>query len=93
MTDCPHMHDGRYCAKRRATVSPGVCIACAAGILQPASTAPRAKRPVCAHLGQQTGWRDCQTCRGKTRLKIYSCAVRGECVLTDCATCKDRHNP
>ncbi len=47
------------------------------------------RRYRCSLIGQHIEWRDCVTCNGKTRLKVYACAVRGKCILADCATCKD----
>ncbi len=36
---------------------------------------PAVNRPPCLHLGAETGeTEDCQSCRGKVRLKLYSCA-------------------
>lgn len=44
----------------------------------------------CVHLGPPTGaTRDCPTCQGTVRQKLYGCAIYGECVLKDCRTCKD----
>ena len=52
--------------------------------------APRPPRPACVHLGAPTGaTRDCPSCHGRVRLKLFACAVRGEIVLDDCRTCKD----
>ena len=45
----------------------------------------------CPHLGDATGsLRECKSCKGKVRLKVYTCAKRGEVTLTDCRACADR---
>lgn len=46
----------------------------------------------CVHLGPLTGrTRDCTSCKGRVREKLYACAVHGECSLKDCRRCKDYH--
>ena len=36
-------------------------------------------RGPCAHLGEEVRREQCQSCCGKVLLKIYACAVHGEC--------------
>jgi hypothetical protein len=45
----------------------------------------------CRHLGEQTGWRDCPTCRGNVRLKIFACAhpEHVETTRQECRICPD----
>jgi len=40
---------------------------------------PRAR---CAHLGDPTGeTRECESCNGRTRIKLFECAVHGSCTI------------
>lgn len=51
---------------------------------------PSGERGICVHLGSQTGWRECESCAGKTRFKVFACdAGHGQVTLTDCQTCPD----
>ena len=50
----------------------------------------------CQHRGDSTRQQECDTCAGKTRIKIFACAIHGECTLAKkldgiacCAGCKD----
>jgi hypothetical protein len=42
-------------------------------------------------LGEQIGTRDCPSCRGKVRLKVFACShpAHGETTLPDCDLCED----
>jgi hypothetical protein len=48
-------------------------------------------RGTCAHLGEQTGLRDCPSCRGSVRVKLFACShpLHVETTLAECATCPD----
>ena len=35
----------------------------------------------CAHLGDSTRQQECDSCACKTRIKVFACAVFGECTL------------
>ena len=61
-----------------------------------APTVPRlrplpAGRPVCVYLGEPFGLRDCASCRGTVRIKIYEChhPAHAETTLSYCRTCPD----
>lgn len=45
----------------------------------------------CIHFGEQTGTRQCQSCNGNVRLKVFSCShpLHRETTLPECATCRD----
>ena len=47
----------------------------------------------CIHLGQQTGLRECSTCRGNVRLKVFACThpLHRETTLEECGVCPDHH--
>ncbi len=56
---------------------------------------PRPKpRGPCVHLGEQTGLRDCPSCCGAVRVKVFACAhpAHRETTLRACADCPD-HQP
>ncbi len=54
-------------------------------------------RPTCRHLGEPTGETlDCGTCRGRVSLKVFTCAVFGQCTASDasagihhCGNCQE----
>jgi hypothetical protein len=53
----------------------------------------RLKSP-CRHRGEQSRMIECPGCRGAVRLKVFACAIHGECVLAGnvdpyatCVTC------
>lgn len=50
---------------------------------------PDPAKQLCVHLGEQTGERDCETCKGRqTRLKTFHCqAGFGDVTLRDCRRC------
>ena len=55
----------------------------------PAKGAPQSE-PVCAHLGPATGaLRECPTCQGNVRQKVFACAVHGDTTIRDCRRCRD----
>lgn len=35
----------------------------------------------CQHLGEKVGTRECESCKGKTRIKLFACAVYGQCSI------------
>jgi hypothetical protein len=50
----------------------------------------------CVHRGEVRREQQCPTCRGSVRLKVFACALHGECTiaralggLACCATCPD----
>lgn len=49
----------------------------------------------CLHLGPalvvdgEPAMRDCPTCAGTVRLKLFACAVHDECTIKQCQTCRD----
>jgi hypothetical protein len=61
-----------------------------------ASTAT-ATRGTCTHLGAATGeTQECRTCAGSVRIKLFECALHGQCTLYKplcqihcCQTCPD----
>jgi hypothetical protein len=49
--------------------------------------------PQCKHLGLNTGQTiECSTCRGRVRLKVFDCAVKGSCTLRDSDDCMYRED-
>lgn len=42
---------------------------------------PKAKPGPCVHLGAETRRVGCPTCQGTVQLKVFACAVHGECTL------------
>jgi hypothetical protein len=54
---------------------------------------PPMRRPgaICEFLGKQIGTRECPTCRGKVRLKVFACShpAHDETTLPDCDQCQD----
>ncbi len=68
------------------------------GLCVPKSRQSERKAP-CRHLGQECRQVPCQTCRGSVRIKVFACALLGECVLgrvienlTSCVLCS-QYNP
>src|SRR5262245_52758516 len=45
----------------------------------------------CLHLGDQVGLRECSTCQGNVKLKVFGCShpAHGETTLPDCERCVD----
>lgn len=81
---------------RGSRVDDGVCRACGlwrepAPVAFRTGPAPDPRRATCLHLGSQVGERECESCRGRVRLKVYACGHpdHGEVTLADCATCGD----
>lgn len=65
------------------------------------SAPPLDRKPVkdisCIHRGEVLRLQECESCSGKRKLKIYSCALHGECYLgaklpdvRRCDLCLDR---
>lgn len=60
-------------------------------------TAPPNPPGACQHRGDKVGTRECETCQGSTRIKLFACALHGcECTIGKvipqsrcCATCED----
>jgi len=56
-------------------------------------------RGLCAHRGDESRRQECSTCQGKVQLKVFTCALHGECTLEKplagvrtCKSCPD-HRP
>lgn len=49
----------------------------------------------CRHLGEQVGLRDCPTCRGHVRVKVFACGHPNhvETTLAPCEQCNDFEAP
>lgn len=50
----------------------------------------------CLHRGEQTGVRDCASCGGNVRIKLFGCSVHSECTVAKqldgvpcCASCNE----
>lgn len=98
--------DKYFCAHPRvmapgALVSPGLCLMCDLW-KQPPPSNPRAFPPppspsieqlrgMCVHLGKEIGLRECQSCQGRVRIKLYACHHPGhaETILNECFRCPD----
>lgn len=57
-------------------------------------------RALCAHRGAETRKVECPTCGGGVSLKVFACALHGECTIAKqvdglacCATCPDYEPP
>ena len=37
--------------------------------------------PPCRHVGEQLRTQECPTCSGRVRVKVFTCAVHGECTV------------
>jgi len=62
-----------------------------------ASRVPRGQLLACIHRGPEDRQEPCETCGGGVRIKIFACAVHGECQLDDkiagvkfCGGCHER---
>ena len=60
-----------------------------------ASLRGRLPNQTCMHLGQHTGFKDCPTCRGSVKLKVFAChhPAHGSTTLEDCRFCQDFDEP
>lgn len=78
----------RWQAPPPATFRPFPATPASAAVAR-AATAP--VRDPCFHLGDQTGMRDCRTCRGAVKLKVFACAhpLHDETTIAQCRTCPD----
>jgi hypothetical protein len=63
---------------------------------EPGAAPGPARTSACVHRGAQAREQACPSCRGHVRLKVFACAVHGECTvgkalagLACCATCPD----
>jgi hypothetical protein len=75
------------------------CRATTAGVNAKCRKGRRPYSP-CLHRGESTRQQECDSCAGKTRIKIFACAIHGECTigkklesLACCAGCKDYQSP
>jgi hypothetical protein len=57
-------------------------------------------RAKCRHLGDELRRQECPTCQGTVKLKVFACAIHGECTpetplegVACCASCPDWANP
>lgn len=57
--------------------------------------APQITTP-CAHRGNEIRRVECKTCSGTIRIKVFKCAIHGECVISQaidgikrCSSCAD----
>jgi tetratricopeptide (TPR) repeat protein len=82
-----------------ALVSAEFCRVCSLW-RQPPPTKFRTRPPVqtrlrrtvpCRHLGEQTGLRDCPTCRGQVQIKVFACShpAHRETTRDQCLQCRD----
>lgn len=52
----------------------------------------------CIHRGESTGTQECPTCSGTVKLKVFTCAIHGECTIQKriegvaCCPCDDYEN-
>jgi hypothetical protein len=55
---------------------------------------PPKPRGRCLYLGAAVGWRECPSCRGSVRIKVFACSHprHRETTLAECAECPD-HEP
>jgi hypothetical protein len=55
----------------------------------------RGDRTRCVHRGDARGERVCESCPGRPRIKVFACAVHGECSIAQpvgaavCQVCDD----
>lgn len=62
----------------------------ASGTKSPARAKPINKLLTCTHRGEPTGDTiECDTCKGKTRLKVFACAVHNITDAKFCRGCKE----
>ena len=85
----PRMH----VADQRVTAE--ICTICSYWREPPPETfrpfPPPPPRGKCRHLGEQTHWRDCPSCGGNVRVKVFACAhpAHGETTVEECLACPD----
>jgi hypothetical protein len=79
-------------------VTPEICQVCPLwreplpAVLRPFPPPARARRwGLCLYLGEQTGLRDCPSCRGNVRVKVFGCSHPRhiETTLEECGQCAD----
>jgi hypothetical protein len=89
-----------YCAHPRMhvqdqRVTPEICRICAYWRQPPPDTfrpfPPPPPRGECRFLGEQTGLRECPTCGGHVRVKVFACGhpTHAETTIQECLTCRD----
>src|SRR5260370_24113003 len=56
-----------------------------------ASAHPKRRDGACSYLGEQVGLRECPTCRGTVRVKVFAChhPRHRETTFSECAQCPD----
>lgn len=49
----------------------------------------------CFHLGEHVDWKECPTCAGHVRLKVFACRhpLHHQTTIGDCQKCRDYENP
>ena len=111
VTDCPCQRGG-WCERHQCEKSPLLWQLCqrnselfamwergaGPGQFQLPEAQSRLQHP-CVHLGEQARLENCVTCRGNIALKVFRCAIFGECTLGKrvaelavCTVC-DRYDP
>lgn len=79
-------------------VTAAICQACTLWQQPPPSTmrtfseqSARRRIGLCIYLGDQLGLRDCPTCQGSVRVKVFACGHPGhvETTLAECGACAD----
>jgi hypothetical protein len=101
MNPCDGNHPGREV--RSGPYTPDQCRLCWLYLNDPAYRALWEARGAelgrtrpCIHRGEARREKQCPTCRGQVRLKVFACALHGECTvaraaggLACCASCLD----
>ena len=79
-------------------VTPAICKACHYRQMPPPEKFRDIFRPLalnregpCFHLGEMKGLRDCPTCKGSVRLKVYQChhPLHSDTTIRECKICLD----
>ena len=70
----------RYGVSRQMNGPPDVLAIARGEAPRPVAGSP-VMRLECRHLGSETRQQDCPTCKGNVRLKVFGCAVHGECTI------------
>jgi hypothetical protein len=89
-----------YCAHpkmhvRDQRVTAPICQVCPYWRLPPPETfrpyPPPPPRGQCRYFGEQTGLRECPTCMGHVRVKVFACAhpAHEETTIEECLVCAD----
>jgi hypothetical protein len=84
--NCEVFQRGEFCICRHCQqpLAPGESRACSRGPLPKLNPEPQSPNPAladCLHRGPELRMEDCPPCSGRSQLKIFACAVHGECTL------------